>query len=112
MHDLRRTAVTGMAEIGMQPHVIEAVVNHVSGHKGGIAGVYNRATTRPKNERRCRPGRITCYAWRPIRRFERKGAQEVRRPVLENSEGLPDSRVEAIKVAEGVMCRVVTLGVT
>ena len=44
IHDLRRTAVTGMAEIGIQPHVIEAVVNHISGHKGGIAGIYNRAS--------------------------------------------------------------------
>lgn len=43
LHDLRRTAVTGMAEIGVQPHVIEAVINHVSGHKSGVAGVYNRA---------------------------------------------------------------------
>ena len=42
-HDLRRTAVTGMAEIGIAPHIVEAVVNHVSGHKGGVAGVYNRA---------------------------------------------------------------------
>jgi integrase len=44
LHDLRRTVVTGMAEIGVQPHVIEAVVNHISGHKAGVAGVYNRAT--------------------------------------------------------------------
>lgn len=44
LHDLRRTTVTGMAELGVQPHVIEAVVNHVSGHKAGVAGVYNRAT--------------------------------------------------------------------
>lgn len=44
LHDLRRTSVTGMAEIGIQPHIIEAVVNHISGHKGGIAGVYNRAS--------------------------------------------------------------------
>jgi integrase len=43
IHDLRRTAVTGMAELGVMPHVIEAVVNHLSGHKSGIAGVYNRA---------------------------------------------------------------------
>ena len=33
-----------MAEIGVQPHVIEAVLNHVSGHKAGVAGVYNRAS--------------------------------------------------------------------
>ena len=32
-----------MAEIDIQPHIIEAVVNHISGHKGGIAGVYNKA---------------------------------------------------------------------
>ena len=25
------------------PHVIEACVNHISGHKGGVAGIYNRA---------------------------------------------------------------------
>jgi integrase len=43
LHDLRRSAATGMAELGIQPHVIEAVLNHVSGHKGGIAGIYNRA---------------------------------------------------------------------
>jgi hypothetical protein len=28
----------------VQPHVIEAVLNHVSGHKAGVAGIYNRAT--------------------------------------------------------------------
>jgi integrase len=44
LHDLRRTAVTGMAGLGIQPHVIEAVVNHISGHKAGVAGIYNRAT--------------------------------------------------------------------
>ena len=44
LHDLRRTFVTEMAEMGAQPHVIEAIVNHTSGHKAGIAGVYNRAT--------------------------------------------------------------------
>jgi integrase len=43
LHDLRRTCATGMAELGTQPHIIEAVLNHVSGHKGGIAGIYNRA---------------------------------------------------------------------
>ena len=32
-----------MAELGVQPHIIEAVVDHVSGHKGGVAGVCNRA---------------------------------------------------------------------
>jgi integrase len=44
IHDLRRSCATGMAELGVQPHIIEAVLNHVSGHKSGVAGVYNRAT--------------------------------------------------------------------
>jgi integrase len=43
LHDLRRSAATGMADLGVQPHVIEAVLNHVGGHKAGVAGVYNRA---------------------------------------------------------------------
>jgi integrase len=44
VHDVRRSVVTNLAEIGIAPHVIEAVVNHISGHKAGVAGVYNRAT--------------------------------------------------------------------
>ena len=45
LHDLRRTMVTVMNErLGIQPHVVEAVVNHINGHaKRGVAGVYNRA---------------------------------------------------------------------
>src|SRR5215471_5581506 len=43
IHDLRRSCATGMAELGTQPHIIEAVLNHVSGHKAGVAGIYNRA---------------------------------------------------------------------
>jgi integrase len=43
MHDLRRTCATGMAELGIAPHIVEAVLNHVSGHRAGVAGVYNRA---------------------------------------------------------------------
>jgi len=44
LHDVRRTVATRMAELGVQPHVIEAVLNHVSGHKAGVAGVYNRSS--------------------------------------------------------------------
>ncbi|MGC2822972.1 MAG: site-specific integrase [Pseudolabrys sp.] len=43
LHDLRRTAATMMAELGVLPHIIEAILNHVSGHKSGVAGIYNRA---------------------------------------------------------------------
>jgi integrase len=44
LHDLRRTASTVMHGLGVQPHIVEAVLNHISGHKGGVAGTYNRAT--------------------------------------------------------------------
>jgi integrase len=44
IHDLRRTTATHMCELGIEPHVVEAVLNHVSGHKGGVAGIYNRAS--------------------------------------------------------------------
>jgi integrase len=47
-HDLRRTCATRMAELGVAPHIIEAVLNHVSGHKHGVHGVYNRATYEPE----------------------------------------------------------------
>jgi len=41
-HDLRRTAATGMARLGIPVRVTEAVLNHVSGTGGGIVGVYQR----------------------------------------------------------------------
>ena len=43
LHDLRRTCATRMADLGVQPHVIEAVLNHYGGHRAGVAGVYNRS---------------------------------------------------------------------
>ena len=43
LHDLRRTAATMMAELGILPHIIEAILNHVSGQRAGVAGIYNRA---------------------------------------------------------------------
>ena len=44
-HDLRRTMSTRMhGELGIPPHVVEAVINHVSGHRAGVAGIYNKAT--------------------------------------------------------------------
>jgi integrase len=53
LHDLRRTCATGMAEspptgLGIAPHIIEACLNHVSGHKVGVAGVYNKAEYLPE----------------------------------------------------------------
>ena len=45
LHDLRRSFVTHVSEQGFAaPHVVEAAVNHISGAKAGVAGVYNRAS--------------------------------------------------------------------
>jgi hypothetical protein len=30
-------------KLGVLPHIIEAILNHVSGHRAGVAGIYNRA---------------------------------------------------------------------
>jgi integrase len=44
LHTLRHTGDTVMHDrLGVMPHIVEAVLNHVSGHKKGVAGVYNHA---------------------------------------------------------------------
>jgi integrase len=48
LHDLRRSFVTGLAELGVRPDVIELAVNHAGGLRGGIAGVYNRSELMPE----------------------------------------------------------------
>ncbi|MER2196078.1 tyrosine-type recombinase/integrase [Methylobacterium brachiatum] len=42
LHDLRRTCATQLARLRVPPYVIEAVLNHISGTKAGVAGIYNR----------------------------------------------------------------------
>jgi integrase len=49
-HDARRTLVTGMGELGVRGDVIELAVNHVSGTRGGVAGVYNRSQLLPERK--------------------------------------------------------------
>jgi integrase len=41
--DIRRSVSTGMNDIGIQPHIVEQVLNHQSGHRRGVAGTYNRS---------------------------------------------------------------------
>jgi integrase len=42
LHDLRRTAASGMARLNFPPHVVDKTLNHVSGAIRGLAAVYNR----------------------------------------------------------------------
>jgi integrase len=42
LHDLRRTVATNLQRLGVRLEVTEAVLNHVSGSRGGIVGVYQK----------------------------------------------------------------------
>ena len=42
LHDLRRMAVSGMARLGVAPHVADKILNHASGAISGVAAVYQR----------------------------------------------------------------------
>ena len=44
LHDLRRTFATKLAQLGVAPHIIERILNHVTGTLSPIALIYNRAT--------------------------------------------------------------------
>jgi integrase len=50
-HDIRRSATTGMAELGVAPHVADALLNHKEATVRGVAAVYNRAVY-PADKRR------------------------------------------------------------
>ena len=41
-HDIRRTVATGLQRLGVRTDIIEATLNHVSGSRSGIVGVYQR----------------------------------------------------------------------
>lgn len=42
LHDLRRTFATGLARLGVAPHVVEKLLNHITGTISGVAAIYNR----------------------------------------------------------------------
>jgi integrase len=50
IHDLRRAVSTGLGDLGTPPHIIEAILNHISGTKGGVAGIYNKAAYEVEKE--------------------------------------------------------------
>lgn len=43
VHDLRRTCATRLADLGVQPHVVECILNHYGGFRAGTSGTYNRS---------------------------------------------------------------------
>jgi integrase len=77
LHDLRRTASTRMGDAGVQPHIIEAVINHVSGHKAGVAGVYNRSTY--ENEKRAALDALSNYVMAAVAKAKGGNVERLRR---------------------------------
>jgi hypothetical protein len=77
LHDLRRTGATMMNEFSLaEPHVIEAILNHVSGaSKGGVAGIYNRASY--EIQKRAALDRWGNFVLRAVASFEEGGAEGV-----------------------------------
>ncbi|MCW4460831.1 site-specific integrase [Sphingomonas sp. BT-65] len=51
LHDLRRTGATNMQALGVPVEVTEAVLNHISGTRAGVAGVYNRYRYDPEKRK-------------------------------------------------------------
>jgi integrase len=50
LHDLRRTVVSGMARLGVPPHVADKILNHQSGTISGVAAVYQRHEFLPERK--------------------------------------------------------------
>jgi integrase len=48
LHDLRRTGATNLQALGTPIEVTEAVLNHISGTRSGVAGIYNRYKYEPE----------------------------------------------------------------
>lgn len=87
LHDLRRTAATGMARASVPPHVVERILNHVSGTFKGVAGVYNRFGYLPEM-------REALLAWEAhIKKLTPQGA------------GLPAGLNQAITIGKGEATR-------
>lgn len=80
LHDIRRTVATGLQRLGVRIEVTEAILNHVSGSKGGIAGVYQRHDWKAEK-------RSALDAW----------SVELQRVV----EGQADSHSNVVKLSDG-----------
>lgn len=50
LHDIRRTVTTGMAMLGIAPHIVDKILNHQSGTISGVAAIYQRHEFRDERE--------------------------------------------------------------
>jgi integrase len=48
VHDLRRSVASGLGDCGVEPYIVEQVLNHQSGAKSGVSGLYNKSSYEPQ----------------------------------------------------------------
>lgn len=96
LHDLRRTMATGLQRLGVRLEVTEAVLNHLSGSRSGIVGVYQRHNYFEEK-------RAALAAWaREVKRLARAGASTRRTPAKRRSaragakSGQPNQRLNEV----------------
>jgi integrase len=80
-HDLRRTAASGMARLGVAVNVIEAVLAHRGGEVSGVAATYNRWRYLPEKRRALElwAAHVAQIAGAPAPSLNRKLAGEIAR---------------------------------
>jgi integrase len=72
LHDIRRSVATGLREhVGADPHLVELIINHVSGTRGGVAGIYDRSERLAERRR-------ALERWAELVTGETAGAEVVR----------------------------------
>ena len=117
LHDLRRTAATGMAELGIAPHIVEACLNHVSGAQGrrgrhlqsrhvwtgedGGAGALGRARRRASSAGQVGQGRATCESVRDMSEDDRRSPDQLRLQLRSSAEHDNEERAAAYAEYDG-----------
>lgn len=95
LHDLRRTMATGLQRLGVRIEVTEAVLNHLSGSRAGIVGVYQRHNY--FDEKRAALG-----AWaREVKRLAWPKGADSRKPRTGGDCGTPQTKREGLLLAPG-----------
>ncbi len=81
LHDLRRTLATGLQRLGVRLEVTEAVLNHISGTRAGIVGIYQR------------------HDWAPEKRTALDGWAARLQGILDGAEDAASGKVVALRRA-------------
>jgi integrase len=98
LHDLRRTMATGLQRLGVRLEVTEAVLNHLSGSRSGIVGVYQRHNYFAEK-------RDALAAWaREVKRLARTEAPAQRRRPSKGAGRAPNAASRSGATVSAVRC--------